>query len=257
MAVRGRTSQVLGAPVLSIISRRVKSQTSPISFLGLSQLVYRLRSASLPTPPSIIMDYNNPYAPPSTYQVDNSLMRPANLPPLSMQTIGSDRSSGFRNGGHPPYGGAGPDRNAPRRGGFRGGASRGRPPPGRGGRDFPDRGGNDFQGNHNGWNNNAPSGGYDRNGYQGNGYQGDYGNAPAPAFGQGGYAGNQGNSYGRDSGFAPPRNEFDGELCCFPPCLSVGIGMSVRRAKRMSVIWRWRSGLCLALPIGEPFGWLA
>lgn len=174
----------------------------------------------LPSPYSASMDYDNPYGAPSSYQVDNSLMRPANLPPLSMQTIGSDRgapSSGFRMGGPAHGGGAGPDRHAPRRGGYRG-APRGRPPPGRGdrggsgnGRDYPDRSVNNYPGNSNGYHNNVPfaNGGYDRSGYEG-----DHHHVPQPYM-QGGYAGGQGNSYGRDSGFAPPRNEFDGELLRF------------------------------------------
>lgn len=159
----------------------------------------------------------DPYAPPSTYQIDSSIMRPANLPPLSMQTIGSsDRAFRGSAGGPPPsYGGTGPDRHAPRRGGYRGGAPRGRPPPaGRGGREFPDRGGNGWaSGNDHGYHDNAP---FPQGGYNRNGYQGDYGHAPAYSFGQGDYTGGQGNSYGRDSGFAPSsRNEFDGELCSF------------------------------------------
>lgn len=172
------------------------------------------------------MDYDNPYAPSSSYQVDNSIMRPANLPALSLQTIGSDRNappSGFR-GGPPPFGGGGPDRNAPRRGGYRGGqGQRGRPPrgPGAGGssHSYQDRNVNNFPGMNNGYHNNAPlANGGGGGGYDGNGYEPDR-HLGAQPYMQGGYAaGGPGNAFPRDStqqGFAPPRNEYDGELCCF------------------------------------------
>ncbi|KAJ9100560.1 hypothetical protein QFC21_003603 [Naganishia friedmannii] len=83
------------------------------------------------------MDYDNPYAGvPSfapgpgagaSYQTDTSIMRPANLPPLSYQTLGAPggagNSGGYRGAADGAYShghGGGPDRHAPRRGGYRG-----------------------------------------------------------------------------------------------------------------------------------------
>lgn len=150
------------------------------------------------------MAYNDPCAgPPSgfqpqPYQIDSSIMRPANLPPLSYQTGGAfgDNSNG---GGYR----GGPDRNAPRRGGYRSAG-----PPGRGGRS---RGGANGYGMGREYE--------ERNSqFQGNGSQG-YGNGGFERAGGGGgyeneFGGGPPNPYGMRQGFAPSgssRNEFDGE----------------------------------------------
>jgi hypothetical protein len=156
------------------------------------------------------MAYNDPYAgpppgiQPQSYQIDSSIMRPANLPPLSYQTGGGGFPDNSNGGGYR----GGPDRNAPRRGGYRSAG-----PPGRGGRSRGGGGGNGY-----------PMGREyeDRNSHfqhQGNGQ----------GYGGGGYenesfGGGPANPYAIRQGFAPSgssRNEFDGEhFFSFSSCSS-------------------------------------
>ncbi|GHJ87174.1 hypothetical protein NliqN6_3576 [Naganishia liquefaciens] len=162
------------------------------------------------------MAYNDPYGgppppppPPNyipTYQTDSSIMRPANLPPLSFQT-----APGFRGG---------PDRNAPRRGGYRSSAGgqqaraggAGRPPRGGGANGFQGGGGGgrgefDDRGAANpGWGAHNPGGG-------GPGFSGGGGGMNGAGYDDGGAWGGASGSgpFVRNQGFAPPpRNEFDG-----------------------------------------------
>ncbi|KAJ9122345.1 hypothetical protein QFC22_001766 [Naganishia vaughanmartiniae] len=169
------------------------------------------------------MDYDNPYAGApafvpgggagASYQTDTSIMRPANLPPLSYQTLGAPGGAGspggYRGAGDSgfSYGhDGGPDRHAPRRGGYRGDrpaySGRGGRGRGRGGggymssgreREYDDR---SSYNSHTG----GAGGSYegDRAGGQGSYQGGAYGSNPAPRDGYGSYP-------------PPARNEYDDE----------------------------------------------
>ncbi|KAJ9127202.1 hypothetical protein QFC24_001440 [Naganishia onofrii] len=161
------------------------------------------------------MDYDNHYAGPSSsapgaapgasYQTDTSIMRPANLPPLSYQTLGTPgglgNSGGYRGaaeGGHSHGyggggGGSGPDRHAPRRGGYRGD----RPAySGRGGRGG-GRGGSMSSGREREHDDRSSYNNYNDGGGSGSYPGGGYGSNPAPRDGYTGYP-------------PPGRNEYDG-----------------------------------------------